>query len=168
MSKGLSQIENSWKQDFAFHFFHIPYSTSKFCWQRWKKGRSVGVKEWNQEEEKGNRGGKEGERKDERANESSRSFYLQWKLLEVLYSHSADIHLKLVFLNCFNDSLRKYQIQIFLSMIVTCLLLFFRIFSYNCPICISHWVSLGNIPSQKSIKKEHIFHFPFKTLKFTW
>lgn len=126
MSKDSAKWKTPWKQwilpSVSFIFLIAPPNSAD---RDGKKGRSVGVKEWNQEEGKGTEEGKEGERKKMRElNESSRSFlFPQWKLLKVLHLtfswHSSEI-----FLNCFNDSLRKYQIQIFLSMIVTCLLLF--------------------------------------------
>lgn len=127
ISKDSAKLKTPWKQwilpSISLTFLIAPPNSAD---REGKKRRSVGVKEWNQEEEKGKEEGKEGERKKmSELNESSRSFYSPsgsyWKFY---IWHSADIHLKLVFLNCFNDSLRKYQIQIFLSMIVTCLLLF--------------------------------------------
>lgn len=96
MSKGLSQIENSLKAvDFAFHFFHIPYSTSKFCWQRWKKGKKRGSERMKSRKRKREQRREKRVRKKKmrELNESSRSFLFP---SEVTESFTSDIQLTFI------------------------------------------------------------------------
>lgn len=129
ISKHPAKLKTSWEQRFlpSISFLFIIASLNSAdrasAKQNGKKGRRV-RKEGKEEKER--RKGKRGRRKGGESWMSQAELFYSpcgsyWKFY---IWHSTDIHLKLVFLDYFNDSLRKYQIQIFMSMIVTCSLLF--------------------------------------------